>query len=311
MRGSRRLALALVAAGVGLSPQAAFAFCRTTTCDTTDPTEHCESDGRGCIVEGTPLYWPGLCVSFAVQRDGSVKRGIPFEQASPIIEDAFRAWISADCGGGTTPSLEIWNFGALDCTETQFNQLEPNANGWIFRDDSWPYRGANATLALTTLTFEVNSGEILDADVEVNSHNINLTTSDTVVDNDLLSIATHEAGHFLGLAHTNIKTATMNADYSPGDLSFRSLEADDQAAICDAYPPSRDVADKCAPRPLHGFSRFCGTGVDELKSGCAIASPLLPRSGRFAGAALVLVVGLGIARRRRRRAGAATRQGQL
>ena len=60
----------------------------------------------------------------------------------------------------------------------------------------------------TTLSIDTVSGQILDADVEIDAFDPGqngmppITTSDSNVGYDLESIVTHEAGHFLGLAHS-------------------------------------------------------------------------------------------------------------
>ena len=308
MRGKAETSAALLVAVLLVAPRAA-AYCRTTTCDFTDPLAECVPDEQpGCVTKGKPLYWPERCISFGVQQDGSPSRGIPYEEADRIIQQAFQQWISVDCGGGARPSLKVWDiaapYGGIICNEPEFNENEPNANVWMFRDADWPYQGQGTTLALTTITYEVPTGEILDADVEVNSHGNFLTTGDTNVQNDLLSIATHEAGHFLGLAHTMISTATMHADYRPGDLAFRSLEPDDEAGICAAYPPDRDAPDCKGPRPRHGFTRYCADPVE--RSGCVQAGSSGAPAYSSAGG-LLIAAALCAARWRRRGAARARR----
>jgi hypothetical protein len=178
----------------------------------------------------------------------------------------------------------------------EFNQEEPNANIWLFLDSEWPYVSGNTTLALTTLTFNVETGEIFDSDVEINSFENELTTTDTAVQADLESIIVHEAGHFLGLSHTCDQTATMYRDYTFGDVSLRTLEADDIAGICAIYPPGEP--EECNPTPRHGFSRQCASGVEK---GCCTTAPGSPRQhGPWAIGIALLGAGLLAARRFRR-----------
>jgi MYXO-CTERM domain-containing protein len=119
---------------------------------------------------------------------------------------------------------------------------------------------------------------------------------------DLQSILTHEIGHFLGLAHSPVpcKDAdcpTMNALYSHGTDYFRSLEADDVAAICAVYPPDRSsTPSNCAPS--HGFAPDCGSPPTK-KKGCSVASPGEPGGSRQA-IAFALALGCVLAARRRR-----------
>lgn len=311
-RTSARVALALaLALALGLASVNASAYCRTTTCDASGATEDCAVDGRGCATRGKPLYWAERCLSFGVQEDGSPKRNIPYAAFDRVIQVALKQWISADCGGGTHPSYKIWDldaaYGPIVCAEPEFNQRAPNANVFMFRDADWPYVGAGSTLAVTTLTFEAQTGQILDVDVDVNSFSGDLTTSDLDVRADLQSIVTHEAGHFLGLGHSDDPTATMHSAYSPGDLSFRSLGADDQAGICAAYPPDRSAPACSAPEPRHGFSRYCSGGSGDAagpgvkRSGCSTAAGTTRR--RAPSLLLVGVAALVLRRRRERRDG--------
>jgi hypothetical protein len=299
MRSSVLLAALSAAVGVFGAATQSHAFCRTTTCD--PATERCVADSTGCVHAGLPLVWPERCLSFGVQQAGSPLRRISYEAATQVIQDAFRQWLNAKCGG-EPPSFQVWDVGephgGIVCDQPEFNQNEPNANVWMFRDEAWPYTGQNSTLALTTITFEVPTGEILDADVEVNSHSIPISTGDRVIENDLQSIATHEAGHFLGLAHSNDDQATMNANYSPNTVDFRSLHVDDIRGICAVYPPDRDAPNCTSPRPRHGFSRFCGVPSNR-GNGCAV-EPERGTAGTTGPSLLALAAATVLARRRRR-----------
>jgi hypothetical protein len=245
----------------------ASAYCRTTTCE---PGE-CEIDPACsfCLIGGKKLYWPRGCVSFSVQETGS-KLGIDAETTRQKVSAAFAQWIGVSCGSGR-PSIMVYDLGFVSCDRQEYNQDEGNANIWLYRNDGWPYAGAATTLALTTLTYNVETGEIFDADVEINSNN-ELTTSDTDVGADLESIIVHEAGHFLGLSHTCDEQATMYWHYLPGETEMRSLEADDIAGICDIYPPGKDIK-SCNPTPRHGYSRDCATGEEK---GCCTTAPGSP-----------------------------------
>ena len=71
--------------------------------------------------------------------------------------------------------------GPVECDQVQYNQDQPNQHVIIFRDDVWPYDDSNNTLALTTVTFDPDTGELYDADMEINStENVPLTVSGPV-----------------------------------------------------------------------------------------------------------------------------------
>lgn len=279
----RRKALLALASGTTalLVSGSALAFCRTTTCI---PGDDCEYDpATGCALSGIPLEWKRPCVSFTVQRDASPLRGITYDRAHEIIEGAYSTWLASSCEGGL-PSVDIADLGAVSCNEPQYNQGGPNANVWMFRDAGWDGSGTSGnasetpsgTLAITIITFHPDTGEIYDADVEINSQQVPLTTGDGDVQFDLASIVTHEAGHFLGLSHTRVPDATMRAGYLPGTTTLRHLSPDDQAGMCAIYAPDRELpAGNCTPR--HGFSSNCYRGESGCSvSGVAASTRLLP-----------------------------------
>lgn len=276
-------------AGVALlcSAASAMGWCRTTTCD---PTKTDCGNAAGCATEGYRLYWPNSCVSFSVQQDGSALRGISYETAHEIITNSYLTWVNSKCGGGSAPSIRVADHGPVICSEQRYNQKSGNANIWMFRDEEWPYQGPNATLALTTVTFNTRSGEIYDVDVEINAHDRELTTGDSDVNVDLQSVVTHEIGHFFGLAHSQELDATMFASYNRGDTHLRDLSADDVAGLCAIYPSSRKPAgNNCEPR--HGFTSQCtGNPIEEDDGGCSIgARSFSQNSGtRFGAIAAVL-----------------------
>ena len=293
----------------------ADAYCRTKACDT-DPSygdvwkeepqpSACVRNAQGCYVEGTPLYWPSTCLSFAVQRAGSKTSDIDFDTASTIIEASFLKWATVDCGDGVQPSFRFVNKGAIDCRKAEYNQESGNANLFTFRDDDWPYVNQIDTLALTTVTYNVETASIYDADVEINTAQATFTTTEDPPPNgaDLEAVVTHEIGHFLGLAHSEVNAATMRAiGYQLGTTGLRTLADDDIQGICEIYPPGEKIGSDCAPR--HGFSRACGTADD----GCTLASVGRRRRGLGVGA-FAAAAGLGLfARRTRRRA--RTREGR-
>lgn len=299
----------LLAAACGLlllsGATSAFAFCRTTTCDPKDPTQGCELDAERCVLSGKPLYWPGACISFSVNRDASPLRSLDWETTEQLVSAGFNSWMAVDCGGGARPSIAMTSRSPVACDATEYNQRQPNANIWAYRDTAWPYAGGDTTLALTTITFNTTNGEIFDADVEINSAENELTTGDTQVRTDMLSIVTHEAGHFLGLSHTNKTESTMFASYVAGSTGLRSLSPDDAAGMCAVYPPGRD-ADSCSFDPRHGFSGQCSGELDE---GCRCGLVGAGRPGGAPLAAFVMLGLMGAAWRRRSRANATPARG--
>lgn len=258
-----------VALGLGLLWSApASAFCLTHGCNAAKET--CELDVQGCVATGPVLHWASSCVSFDLQRDGSPLRGVSYDAAHAVVVDGFRQWLNADCGG-QGPSITISDYGPVECRQAEYNQDSPNANIIMFRDHDWPYANAIDTLALTTLIFNADNGEIYDADVEVNTFQSPMAIGHVgPTDIDFSSVITHEIGHFLGLSHSDAQGSTMTASYSPGQTEMSSIEQDDVDGVCAALPPGRESSgDSCDPR--HGFASECALG----NNSCAV-SPGVP-----------------------------------
>jgi hypothetical protein len=291
---SKRFTAALAILVGALSvPRAADAFCRTSTC-TEGTGSRCEPAQEGDC--GKAIKWPGECVSFSVQQDGSASSGIPVFLAEQIFGTAFATWTSVDCGGDG-PNMRVDNLGSVACAEHEFNQEQElgNANIIIFRDSVWPHGGGTNVLALTTVTYDLDTGDIYDADMELNSAEQTFTTGDTDVGFDLLSIATHETGHFLGLSHTPVKEATMFADYIPKTTTLRDLTDDDRAGICAIYPAG-EVSDSCDSSPVHGLASECHSPPGA--TACCTVAPGAPAS--HGGALLALALGALVLAARRR-----------
>ncbi len=285
----------------------AFAWCRTTTCNQLPPPASCGNiDPSQCTTNGMPIAWPSTCVSTSVSAHGSAKRNISPAQLREIVQRAFRNWTAADCGGGTHPNFVVDFFPDVNCTDVTgdagYKSTGPNTNVWVFDDDAWPYGASGEhAYAITTTQFNPETAVIFDSDVELNSNvegigAAQITVGDTDVGIDLASIVQHESGHFLGLSHSELPTATMYAYMDPATVSKRTLTQDDIDAICNTYPPGK-LDPNCDPEPRHGFSTEC---TFEGKGCCAIAPGRASRTHRgLEGVLLGTLVALAIVRRRR------------
>ncbi len=296
MAKNRLVAAAIVTAALALSPSA-HAFCRTSSCPNVGTSQVCTPQGAGDC--GTPLVWKRDCVSFSLNKDASKK--VDLDTTRAIVTQAFDTWMSADCPGGGNPHIRVIELDPVDCHAQEYNKEYGNANIVLYHDDDWPYQGKSSTLALTTVSYDVDTSEIYDADIEINAL-VNLTTSDTAVEFDLLSILTHEAGHFLGLAHSPVAEATMFLDYVPGTTTLRDLAADDVDGICAIYPPGAAIPDSCDAEPRHGFSTDCAAVQAE---GCCTIAPgsgERTRDGWPIVASMIGLVAVGLRRARGRRA---------
>jgi hypothetical protein len=267
---------------------AARAYCLGSTCGEAD----CSSD-----CQGAPLYWNSDCIPFSVHRDGSAKHDIDAEALSVALQRAFATWASVDCGAGEQPSFQAVDRGEAECSRLEYNAAGRNANVVLFRDEDWPYQGGADTLGRTTLTFDTETGEIYDADIELNG---------TLDELELDVVLLHEVGHFLGLAHSEDASAVMYRDYV-ATQGVHELADDDVEAICEGFAPGRVVeATSCEPR--HGFAAECladqepaaaPPSENRKEPSCSVAPA--SRSVRWSAGALALGIGAARGVRRRRR----------
>jgi hypothetical protein len=116
--------------------------------------------------------------------------------------------------------------------------------------DCWDH--GDGVIATTTTTSNRFTGQINDADIEINDSVPSSGTKFifTAVDGapcvdpnqtgcvrmDVQNTITHEAGHSLGLDHSTDPNATMYATAPQGETSKRALGSDDIQAICTIYP---------------------------------------------------------------------------
>jgi hypothetical protein len=229
----------------------ASAYCRTASCPAAPLGAKYVCSPASADDCGVVLAWPGPHIGFSVQQAASTK--VTFASIEGVLKQAFAAWTSAACPGGGKPRLEVFEAEPASCARHEYNQKNGNANIVLFRDDAWPYDPQ--ALALTTMSFDKDTGEIFDGDMELDSALYDFTTGDMGF--DLLSVVTHEAGHFLGLAHSPDADATMFASYGGDSTALRDLGADDRAGICAIYPPGPGITADCDGTPRHGFSALC------------------------------------------------------
>jgi hypothetical protein len=117
--------------------------------------------------------------------------------------------------------------------------------------DCWQHQ--EAAIAITTTSYNPDTGRILDSDIEFNTPTFIFSTVDfppclsgmystSCVATDVQNTTTHELGHLLGLGHSPDPNSTMSFRANPGELSKRVIDPDSARFVCDVYPagkPSR------------------------------------------------------------------------
>ncbi len=233
-RSAAGLAALLVLLGVG-APRVASAF-------------QCTPAGR-CYVN---VAWPSRVVPYIVRvPNGS---GVTPDALERVVIRAFARWNDVDCS-----DLEVVSAGAIasNVRDESVNEVVTIPRGWQDggRDPS--------AAAVTVVSFSTTSGKILGARIEINEEFLEFTdirTQECATAFDLESVLTHEAGHFVGLAHpcelaagvTECPVPTCDdllANLPPGgsmptmfpilgvcEDALRTLEEDDRAGLCTLYP---------------------------------------------------------------------------
>ena len=151
--------------------------------------------------------------------------------------------------------------------------------------DCWDH--GSTVVALTTSSYIVSTGELLDADVEMNAASATPTIVDSppcspgaistsCVANDVQNAVTHEIGHFLGLAHSPDPSSTMYTSEPLGETSKRVLDTGSKQFVCDVYPAGQ-VSKDCAPS---SSSSGCSSAGDPGALGPGILLLLLALAGR-------------------------------
>ena len=267
------------------------------------------ADGKHC------LWWSAGSVVYSQSELGNPNGATPFD----AVTASWQSWqaIQSGCGNLTLsegPRLP----GPIPGRIVGYDQgSNDNYNVVMFRQrlcsiaappgdpcfsnqncnnqyDCWG--NASGTIGLTTTTYRVSTGEILDADIEFNAATFHFTTLQSGCAcgsghtgcnaTDIQNTATHEFGHSLGLDHTNYcdggVCSVMNPNSCAGEISKRTIDPWSSAFVCDVYPKGRASLDCISS---------AASSVSASKTGCTSAP------GPFAWPLLALLV-LGLRARR-------------
>ncbi|MET0404238.1 MAG: myxosortase-dependent metalloprotease, MXAN_2677/MXAN_2678 family [Cystobacter sp.] len=265
------------------------------------------------LVTGRPLcvFWPVREFVYHLDAAGSART--PGDSEFAAIDAAVASWraVSATCSDYTFrrgPDIarpfvgyvrgeeneNVFTFRESDC-----NDVVPPGDPCIDQRTCrnvyacWEHDGG--VLALTTTTYVLSTGKVLDADIELNAagegRGFLFTTvdsppcsgervSDCVV-TDVQNTMTHELGHVVGLDHVPEQPgSTMEPAALPGETHKRIIDAGSVAGFCDTYPRGLPPT-QCNENPEIGRNFLAVTRG--LGSGCAAApgALLLPVSALF------------------------------
>jgi hypothetical protein len=220
--------------------------------------------------DGLPLRWPRGAVRFQVETSPDLP--LSPEHLTDVVAAAFAPWAALP---GDPLDLEA---GPPVADGFGYELGGANANVVRWEAHEWEYD--HEALMLTFTHYRTSDGALVDADILVNGvdHAWSAGAGEAGADRfDLQSALTHEAGHFLGLAHSpDHPEATMYPSIAAGDRSRRELAGDDAAGFASLY-----ADDPLAPQAPAGV-------------GCAAGG----RAGSLAGALALLALAAAARRRR-------------
>ncbi|MFE8605700.1 matrixin family metalloprotease [Archangium violaceum] len=198
--------------------------------------------------EGRCLWWKeGSTLTFRQQQCMPGEADCAARQEA--VRLALRSWddVLTECA-----SLRLSEGSATASRQVGYVLNGENENILVLRDractpqdsseseDCWRY--AAETLGLTTVTFQLRSGEILDADVELNA----VAFASPSEAGDLQGTVTHELGHALGLDHSEDARSTMYPMSTPHQ---RLIDEGSRLAMCTIYPRGAPAVQCVTPEP--------------------------------------------------------------
>ncbi len=239
---SRRSLLSLILASCASDNLIAFAFEGTRGTG----SELC-TEAAPRVLTSLPLHWTSPHIPYYVNLDGAGSAATPANILA-AIQAGFNEWARATNNKvifvfvGTTSNADG---PSDDCTDGR------NVVFWD-KDGS----KTNGALGVTTIRFNPQNGQIMEADIAFNGKGVDsdsaivwqvgsqgwtgLFSSVHTFVADIQATLTHEAGHMLGLHHSDVVGATMSTvEVSPSfgsSIEQGTIEADDKDGIRTLYP---------------------------------------------------------------------------
>jgi hypothetical protein len=265
----------------------AHGFCRATA-------EHWED--TLCASGGAELAWRGPCTALRPARwldPRTDDRSL--DELASALRAASDQWAAVPCTPRGIPSFRFV-LGAESSRPT--DEVMAGANESTVRfNDRWLGDALHRprVIAVTVLTFDRASGDLLDADVELNRQSaenpvgfVFATGTPAWGEAHLPTVLLHELGHQMGLGHSAVEASVMSSQ-PPMGAERSTLHEDDRAGVCAVYPP--------------GPSAVCVPGAPPTRSPPRACSAITPGSAPSWGARIAtLALAFALVTNPRRRA---------
>ena len=214
---------------------------------------------------GVPFAWKNSCVwltAFPAELPLLTR-----DQTSEAMAAAVATWSKQNPTVGACSYLDL-RLTVADASAPVPAAANDGMNIIRVRTDTWCPKPPNcydlAALAMTTVSARTSTGEIIDADTEINAVTFSWAdvtrNAPTGNEQDLQNALTHEMGHLIGLDHTcslsgirptdqngnpipdcanasaAVVATTMFPSANPLDTNKRTLADDDVMGVCGIYP---------------------------------------------------------------------------
>lgn len=247
-----RRAIAVAALGVFfilLKPHDVFAWCQYCSESTVTPCDGSSCCAQPCVCEergGLLVEWPSPSIRWSY-TDSSTPSNLTVDEVRGAIRAAFGAWSAVSCDWGNFETTEIREPSTV--TAPEFNNGGENVNAVAFLE-RWSASGYDSrAVAITSVVYRVSSGITVDSDIVMNTQNWTFSLCEGGQCNgssNLTNTLAHEAGHFLGLEHTELDDDSVTMWMCEVGDATRAplLSADDMTGLCEVYAESPAPTDE-------------------------------------------------------------------